>query len=294
MNLVILAAGMGSRFGGLKQLEPIDNNGNFIIDYSIYDAIKHGFDKIVFAIKEGTLELFRDTIGKRIESKIAVEYVCETGLDINPNRQKPWGTGYAIFNCKENVKENFAIINADDFYGEDAFRAISNFLKNTDPNSTNFGLVGYEVINTLSEHGISKRGICSKKDGKLTNLVESQVEIRDGKTYATPLNLDEWHEIEPNTTVSMNMLAFTPKIFDYLTEDFPKFLEENKNNLDKCEYLIPEVLGNMVKNNLATCNVIETSAVWQGVTYKEDKEKVVNEIQKLVDAGVYPQNLWGK
>lgn len=294
MELVILAAGMGSRFGGLKQIEPIDKNNNFIIDYSIYDAIKHGFNKIVFIIKEENLELFRSTVGKRIEGKVAVEYVFQKGLSINPNRQKPWGTAHAILSCKDAVKENFAIINADDFYGEDAFRVVSDFLRKTDREKTNFGLVGYQAINTLTENGATKRGVCSHKDNKLTGLVESSLEIKNGKIYATPLNSNATREIEPNTIVSMNMLAFTPKLFDYLTKDFSVFLEENKNNLDKCEYLIPEVLGDMVKKGLATCDIIETSAVWQGVTYKEDKEKVVYEIQKLVDNGVYPENLWRK
>ena len=294
MELVIMAAGMGSRFGGLKQIEPIDKNNNFIIDYSIYDAIKHGFDKVVFIIKEENFELFKSTVGNRIEGKIQVEYVFQKGLDINPSRQKPWGTAHAILSCKNVVKDNFAIINADDFYGEDAYKVVSKFLQNTNRNSTNFGLVGYRAVNTLTENGATKRGICSHKNGKLTNLVESSLEIKNGKIYATPLGSENTEEIEPNTLVSMNMLAFTPKLFDYLSDNFPVFLEENKNNLDKCEYLIPEVLGEMVKKEIATCDIIETSAVWQGVTYKEDKAKVVCEIQKLVDAGNYPQNLWRK
>lgn len=294
MELVIMAAGMGSRFGGLKQIEPIDKNNNFIIDYSIYDAIKHGFDKVVFIIKEENFELFKSTVGNRIEGKIQVEYVFQKGLDINPSRQKPWGTAHAILSCKDVVKDNFAIINADDFYGEDAYKVVSKFLQNTNPNSTNFGLVGYRAVNTLTENGATKRGICSHKNGKLTNLVESSLEIKNGKIYATPLGSENTEEIEPNTLVSMNMLAFTPKLFDYLSDNFPVFLEENKNNLDKCEYLIPEVLGEMVKKEIATCDIIETSAVWQGVTYKEDKAKVVYEIQELVDAGNYPQNLWRK
>ena len=280
MELVILAAGMGSRFGGLKQIEPIDKNNNFIIDYSIYDAIKHGFEKIIFIIKEENLGLFRSTVGKRIEGKIAVEYVFQKGLNIKPDRQKPWGTAHAILSCKDVVKNNFAIINADDFYGEDAYKVVSKFLRNTDPNSTSFGLVGYKAANTLTENGATKRGVCSHEGGKLTNLVESSLEIKNGKIYATPLGSTDTKEIAPSTLVSMNMLAFTPKLFDYLVANFPVFLDENKNNLDKCEYLIPEVLGNMVKNNLATCDIIETSAVWQGVTYKEDKEKVVYEIDE--------------
>lgn len=292
MELVIMAAGMGSRFGGLKQVEAIDENGNFIIDYSIFDAKKVGFNKVVFIIKEENYELFRNTIGKRIEDKIAVDYVFQKGLSLLPSRIKPWGTAHAIMSCKDIVKENFAIINADDFYGFDAFKTASDYLKNLDKNSTHFALVGYQAINTITENGATKRGVCKLENNFLTEIVESSLELKENKIYATPLDSNKTAIIAPETVVSMNMFCFTPKIFDFLIENFPNFLEKNKNNLEKCEYLIPEVVDNLIKENKADVKVLSTSAVWHGVTYKEDKPKVVAEIKKLVNNNNYPNNLW--
>lgn len=292
MDLVIMAAGMGSRFGGLKQVEPIDKNGNFIIDYSIYDAIKAGFSKVIFIIKEEKFDLFRQTVGKRVENKIEVEYVFQKGLSILPSRVKPWGTAHAIMSCKDVVKDNFAIINADDFYGFDAFKTAANFLKNVDKNSTNFGLVGYQAKNTITPNGATKRGVCAVKNGVLENIVESTLQLVDGKIYAAPLGKENQSIISPETTVSMNMFCFTPTLFEHLTQKFPIFLEKNKQNLEKCEFLIPEVVDNLIKEHKANVQVLKTTAVWQGVTYKEDKPKVVAEIQKLVDNNEYPKELW--
>lgn len=292
MELVIMAAGMGSRFGGLKQVEAIDENGNFIIDYSIFDAKKVGFNKVVFIIKEENYELFRNTIGKRIEDKIAVDYVFQKGLSLLPSRIKPWGTAHAIMSCKDIVKDNFAIINADDFYGFDAFKTASDYLKNLDKNSTHFALVGYQAKNTITENGATKRGVCKLENNFLTEIIESSLELKENKIYATPLDSNKTSIIAPETVVSMNMFCFTPKIFDFLIENFPNFLEKNKNNLEKCEYLIPEVVDNLIKENKADVKVLSTSAVWHGVTYKEDKPKVVEEIKKLVDNKNYPNDLW--
>lgn len=292
MDLVIMAAGMGSRFGGLKQIEKIDDNGNFIIDYSIFDAIKAGFERVVFIIKEENYEIFKETIGNRIEKKIKTEYVFQKGLAINPERTKPWGTAHAILSCKDVVKDNFAIINADDFYGYDAYKTVSEFLKGTNKNSTNFALVGYKAINTLSENGAAKRGVCEIKEGYLSEITESSVELKDGKVFATPLESDITKEITPSTIVSMNMFAFTPKIFEYLEVELEKFLKDNENNLEKCEFLIPTVVDKLLKNKCATVKVLPTTAIWQGVTYKEDKPKLVAEIKKYVERGDYPNNLW--
>lgn len=292
MELVIMAAGMGSRFGGLKQVEPIDKNGNFIIDYSIYDAIKAGFSKVIFIIKEENYGLFRQTVGKRIENKIRVEYVFQKGLNICPDRIKPWGTAHAIMSCKNVVQDNFIIINADDFYGFDAFKTAGEYLKTVNKNSTDFGLVGYKAQNTITPNGATKRGVCKVKNNKLENIVESSLELKNGKIYATPLGSNATEIISPETTVSMNMLCFTPKLFNFLDEEFPKFLEKNKNNYEKCEFLIPEVVDNLITTNKATVEVLKTTAVWQGVTYKEDKPKVVAEIQKLIDENKYPKELW--
>ena len=292
MDLVIMAAGMGSRFGGLKQIEPIDEYGNFIIDYSIFDAIRFGFDRVVFIIKEENYDIFRSTVGKRIENRIKVEYVFQKGLSVNPTRVKPWGTAHAILSCKDVVKDNFAVINADDFYGEDAFRKVSEYIKSLDKTSNNYALVGYVAENTLSENGSAKRGICEVKDGYLTKIVESSVEKVNNKILATPLLGGETFEVRDDQTVSMNMFAFTPELFKHLERGLGEFLSENQDNLEKCEYLIPEVIETLVKTNKASVKIVNTSAVWYGVTYKEDKENVVSSIKNLVKSGVYPEGLW--
>ena len=296
MTLVIMAAGMGSRFGGLKQIEPIDNNGNFIIDYSIYDAIKCGFDKVVFIIKKENYDIFRETVGSRIESKIKVEYVFQElsnlpeGYQVPDSRVKPWGTAHAILCCKDVVKENFAIINSDDFYGYDAYKTISTYLKNK--TNDNYAMVGYIASNTLIDNGSVKRGICQIKYNHLEKLIESLVERKGNQIIATPLNGEESFTIEDDTPVSMNMFAFTPKIFDYLEERFPDFLEKNKDNIDKCEYLIPDVVFEQIKKGLVKVDVLKTTARWYGITYKEDKEQLVKSINDLVQNGAYPSNLW--
>ena len=213
MDLVIMAGGMGSRFGGLKQIEPIDEYNNFIIDYSIYDAIKAGFDRVVFIIKEENYNIFRETVGSRVEKHIEVSYVFQGGIKGFEDRTKPWGTGHAILCCKDTVKDNFVIINADDFYGYDAFDVASKYIKTLDKSSTNFALVGYKVKNTLSETGSVKRGVCKEKDGYLNEIVESSVERTGGKIVATPLNGETPFDCEENDLVSMNMFVFTPKIF---------------------------------------------------------------------------------
>ena len=298
MTLVIMAAGMGSRFGGLKQIEPIDEYGNFIIDYSIYDAIKVGFTKVVFIIKKENYDIFRETVGARVEKYIDVEYVFQeldklpNGYSVPEGRVKPWGTGHAILCCKDVVKENFAIINSDDFYGRDAYRVIAEFLKNNDSTSTKYAMAGYMVKNTLTDNGAVKRGVCEAKDGFLTKLVESSIEKKDDKLIATPLEGGLDFEVEPNDLVSMNMFGFTPKMFESLEKGFPKFLDSHKDDMEKCEYLIPTIVFNDINSSKATVEVLKTDAVWQGITYREDKDKVVREIKALVDKGEYPQGVW--
>ena len=296
MTLVIMAAGMGSRFGGLKQIEPIDNNGNFIIDYSIYDAIKYGFDKVVFIIKKENYDIFRKTVGSRIESKVKVEYVFQeldnlpNGYQVPETRVKPWGTAHAILCCKDVVKENFVIINSDDFYGYDAYKTISTYLKNKTNN--NYAMVGYTASNTLTENGSVKRGICQIKNNYLEKITESSVERKGNQIIATPLDGEEPFTIEDDTIVSMNMFAFTPKIFTYIEEHFAEFLEKNKDNIDKCEYLIPDVVFEQIKNGMVKVDALKTTARWYGITYKEDKEQLVKSINDLVQDGMYPTNLW--
>ena len=300
MTLVIMAAGMGSRFGGLKQIEPIDEYGNFIIDYSIYDAIKEGFTKVVFIIKKENYDIFRDTVGARVEKYINVEYAFQeldklpNGYSVPEGRVKPWGTGHAILCCKDMVHENFAIINSDDFYGRDAFRVIANFLKKNKKDSeyAEYAMAGYLVKNTLTKNGSVKRGICQVKDGYLTKLIESKIERTDRGLVASPLEGGEDFIVDDNDTVSMNMFGFTPQIFNYLEERFPSFLDEHIEQIDSCEYLIPTIVFEEINAKKARVEVLNTSAVWQGITYREDKEKVVSEIKKLVDAGEYPEGIW--
>lgn len=297
MDLVIMAGGMGSRFGGLKQIEPIDEFGNFIIDYSIFDAIRAGFDRVIFIIKEENYDIFKETVGRRVEKHVAVEYAFQKlsdlpeGYTCPDGRVKPWGTAHAIFSTRDIVKGNFAIINADDFYGADAFRVVGEFLKNNDEDKK-YALVGYEAQNTITDNGSVKRGVAGVENGKLVSLVESSIEKREnGELFATPLAGGESVKIEGSQPVSMNMFGLKPILFDRLVKDFPLFLNENIDNL-KSEFLIPEVISSQIESGEVEVEVLKTSAVWQGVTYKEDKPRVVSEIKKLVDAGVYPVGLW--
>ena len=295
MTLVIMAAGMGSRFGGLKQIEPMDEYGNFIIDYSIYDAIRVGYDKVVFIIKKENYDIFRDTIGKRIENKIKVEYVFQElndlpkGYDVCLERVKPWGTGHAILSCKNVVNEPFTIINADDFYGLDAYKKASEFISK---NNGDYAMTGYAVKNTITENGKVKRGVCDISDGYVVKIVESEIEYTNNKYIATPLNGDDSFEISPDTIVSMNMFTFTPKIFDFLEKEFPKFLDKNKDNILKCEFLIPDLVFKQMKEENVKVEVLNTNSKWLGVTYKEDKNNVVNKLKELVDSGQYKKGLW--
>ena len=295
MELVIMAAGMGSRFGGLKQIEPVHKNGEFIIDYSIYDAVRYGFDKVVFIIKEENYEVFKETIGNRISDKIKVEYVFQKNdnvpFEVPSGRVKPFGTAHAILCCKDVIKDNFLVINSDDFYGRDAFRVASEYLK-SEHKSNEFGMVGYIVSNTLTENGSVKRGVCELKDGYITNLVESSVEKVNDKIIASPLDGRDSFEVNDDTLVSMNMFMFTPKIFELLENDFLEFYKNNVNNLLKCEYLIPEVVCNNIKKDKITFKAFKTTSKWMGVTYKEDKEIVVEGINSLVEGGEYPDKLW--
>lgn len=289
LTLLILAAGMGSRFGGLKQIEPVGPNNEFIIDYSIYDAIKAGFTKVVFIIKEENYEIFRETIGKRIEEKIKVEYVFQKNelpkpFEFPKNRIKPFGTAHAILAAKSKINEPFVVINSDDFYGRESYYTISNYLKN---NKETYALVGYKVKNTLTENGAVKRGIC-KLDGEyLSELIESKVIKDNCDIIATPLDGRSPFKVKEDTLVSMNMLGFMPNIFEYLEKYLLEFLKVTKD-LETCECLIPDVLG---KIDIKT-KVLTTNAKWEGVTYKEDKEQVVNAINELIKNNEYPSNLW--
>ena len=300
MDLVILAAGMGSRFGGLKQIEPIDEYGNFIIDYSIYDAKKAGFDKVIFIIKEENLEIFKETVGKRVEKYIKVEYAFQRledvpeGVVLPADRVKPLGTAQAILAAKDLVSDKFIIINSDDYYGSDAFKVAADYLNSLKPGSKNvYGKIGYMAKNTITENGSVKRGVLYfDKNNKLEKLVESKIEKVNGKLQATPLD-DETNTqvIADDTLVSMNMFAFTSDIMDYLEKGYKPFFDANKDNLKSCEYLIPTVVSDLIEAGIATCDILSTTSVWYGVTYKEDKDFVVSSLKKFVDNGEYPKGL---
>lgn len=295
-TLLVMAAGMGSRFGGLKQIEPMGPNGEFLIDYSVYDAKLAGFTKIVFIIKEENYDIFKETIGKRVEPYIETEYVFQDDSNLKEKykdlqtRVKPLGTGHAILCAKDKVKTPFAIINADDFYGREAYVVASKYLDKID--DKHYAVVGYKIGKTLSLNGAVKRGICKEENGKLKDLIESSVEKIDDKIIAKPLDGDTEFIVEDDSLVSTNLLLFTPKIFDYLEEKLTKFLEINKNDLSKCEFLIPDVVKDAIKEDRIEVDLLSTNAIWHGVTYKEDKEEVVKAIDELIKEKVYPNKLW--
>ena len=289
LTLLILAAGMGSRFGGLKQVEPFGPNGEFIIDYSCYDAIKAGFTKIVFIIKEENYDLFRETIGNRIANKIAVEYVFQNMNNVPKKydlseRVKPLGTAHAILCAKEKIHGNFVMINSVDYFGPDAFKKIKKFY---DENDEDYAMVAFRVANTMTENGSVKRGVCKSKNGYLTNIIESKIERVDGDILASPLDGRESFKVGEKELVSMNFFGFRESLFDVLEKGLGKFLEANKADLTGCEYLIPDVVDREIQNGKKVV-VLESVDKWLGVTYKEDKEYVVSEIRKLVDKGIYP------
>lgn len=297
MQLLIMAAGMGSRFGGLKQIEPLGPNGEFIIDYSIYDAVKEGFSKVVFIIKEENYEIFKETIGARVEPHIPVEYVFQKidnipeFVNIPEDRIKPWGTAHAIYCAKDAITEPFVVINADDFYGRDAYKVAKEFLSNA--KEKEYANVGYKVVNTMTENGSVKRGIIRMNDDKLGSLIESKIERNEeGKIIAEPLEGLPSFEVEETALVSMNLLAFDISIFPYIEMKMNEFFKANENNLDKCEFLIPTIMSEANNEGYATVKVLNTNAVWYGVTYKEDAENVRASLKKLVDEGEYPNNLW--
>ena len=299
VTLVILAAGMGSRFGGLKQREPMGPSDEFIIDYSVYDAIKAGFNKIVFIIKRENYELFKETIGKRVEPHIKVEYAFQElnnlpeGFSIPEDRVKPLGTAHAVLCAKNFVNEPFAMINSDDFYGRDAFIKAYDFLSTTESTSSKYGMIGYMVANTLTENGSVKRGVCDVDDNDyLKSITESKVERVNNEIIANPLDGSDSFVVGEEDTVSMNYLLFTPSIFDYIEEGFSDFFINNKDNLLTSEYLIPDVVSKLINEDKASMKVIRTSASWHGVTYKEDTPDVKASIRKLVDKGEYNSNLW--
>ena len=297
MTLVVLAAGMGSRYGGLKQLDPIGMQGEFIIDYSVYDAIRAGFDKVVFIIKRENYDLFRDTIGKRIENRISVEYAfqeitAEEAALLPSERTKPLGTTHALLCARSYIKGPFVIINADDYYGVEAFRLASEYLENRNGGTdTHFCMVGYKLANTLTEYGTVSRGICAVEDGMLTSIIE-RTKIRKVGENAEYLDGEDWIPVSGNAVASMNFFGFTERIFEYAEKELYFFLHDPKSDLLKGECYLPMVAGNAIKGGVCDMSVLVTPDRWFGVTYKEDRPAVVSGLKKLTESGVYPNGLW--
>ena len=297
-TLFILAAGMGSRYGGLKQLDGLGSNGETIMDYSVFDAMRAGFGKVVFVIRKDFEEDFRRVVLSKYADHVPCE-VCFQGIDNlpegftrNPERTKPWGTNHAVLMAKDLIHEPFMVINADDFYGKESFEVMAKFLLDVNGQEGKYCMAGYRVGNTLSEHGTVSRGVCATdKMGYLTDVVErTAIESKEGHIVFPDENGVET-EIPFDTPVSMNMWGFTPEYFEYTEEAFKAFLTKNAQEL-KAEFYIPTLVNDLIKAGKATCQVLDTPAKWFGVTYADDRQMVVDKIQALVDAGVYPSKLF--
>lgn len=300
-TLLLLAAGMGSRYGGLKQLDGLGPHGETIMDYSIYDAIQAGFGKIVFVIRKDFEEQFREKVLSKYEGHIPAELVFQ-GIDALPEgftvpegREKPWGTNHAVLMAKGVINEPFCVINCDDFYNRDCFKVIGKYLADLPEGAKNdYAMVGFRVGNTLSENGTVSRGVCStNKEGNLTTVVErTKIERRDGKVQYLDDN-GSWVTVDDNTPVSMNVWGFTPDYLDYSEEYFKEFLSDPRNMENKkSEYFIPMMVNKLITDGTATVKVLDTTSTWFGVTYPEDREGVVERIKRLVDEGVYPSRLF--
>lgn len=296
-TLVVLAAGMGSRYGGLKQIDPIGPNGEIILELSVFDAIAAGFDHVVFIIKKEIEEDFKQAIGNRISEHVKVDYVFQQldklpeGYSVPEGRVKPWGTAHALLCCKEVLDGPFAVINADDYYGQACFKELAHFLKH-EAVDHHYGMVGYLLKNTLTDHGSVARGQCIVEDGQLVNVIErTRIEKRDGRIQYF---LDEqWHDLTEDTLVSMNMWAFAPSIIEEIEKRFSRFLDTTVvENPLKGEMYIPNVVGELLQEKLADVKMMQSHDKWYGVTYQEDKEGVKAGIRSLIEQGCYPQPLW--
>ena len=296
-TLVILAAGIGSRYGGLKQLDTFTPEGDTIIDFSIYDALEAGFGKFVFIIRKSIEQDFRAEVDPKLAGKAEVAYVFQE-IDkvpekyFNPDRVKPYGTGHAMLMAKDAVKENFAIINADDFYGREAFKSMAKYLESIDKDSHDFSMMAYRLKNTISEHGFVSRGECTVDEkGFLTNVVErTHIETVNGQLVRKD---DESNliPIDKNTVVSMNFWGFTPAYFKQTGKEFEEFIHDNADQLT-AEFYIPYALNRFIKSQHATCRVFTSNDKWFGITYQEDKEATIEKINHLIEQGIYPENLW--
>ena len=291
---------MGSRYGGLKQIDPIGPSGEFIIDYSIYDAVKAGFTKVVFIIKKENLEDFKETVGARVEKAVEVEYVFQdindlpAGYTVPEGRIKPWGTSHALLCAEKAVHENFAVINSDDYYGKDTYEKIAAFLKDLkdDENKCHYGMCGFILKNTLSENGHVARGICSANAGGYLTAIDERTKIQKNNGITQYFEEDEgWTDVDDDSLVSMNFWGFTPSIFKHIKDRECAFLD-NLKNPQKDEYLLPNTVKGLIADGVCDVKVLSTPSKWYGVTYREDKEKVQKFIADSVANGVYPKGLW--
>ena len=301
-TLVILAAGIGSRYGGLKQMEPVGPGGESIIDYSVYDALRAGFGRVVFVIKDEIREAFRERIGRAVEARCDTAYVMQRiddlpeGAAVPPGRVRPWGTAHATLCCRGVVEGPFGVINADDFYGRGALRVLGSYLADESHGPLHdYCVVAYPLVRTLSEHGPVARGICRvTKKGTLAEIWERTRIQRLGDQASYSEDGEHWIGLPPGTQVSMNMWGFAPRIFAQLEDGFRRFLVKNRGNLERSEYFLPIEVGNIVRGRRARVWVLPTDETWFGVTYQQDKPKAKEAILALVRQGLYPERLWGE
>ena len=300
-TLVVMAAGIGSRYGGIKQIDPVGPSGEILLDYSVFDALNSGFGKVVFIIRSEIEEVFRERVDPTIGTRCEIDYVIQSleavpeGCDVPPTRTKPWGTAQAVFLCKDVVDEPFGVINADDLYERASFAILHRYLNNAQDRTGIYDIciIGYRLDHTLTEHGHVSRGVCAvSQEGYLMNIHERKRIQRFGNIVKYAKDDETWIEISADSTVSMNMWGFTPGILTELRGRFPHFLQEHADDIESAEYLLPDVVGELVRENRAAVRVLPTRARWFGVTYPEDKTAVREGIQDLISRGVYPKDLW--
>lgn len=295
-TLLVLAAGMGSRYGGLKQIDPVGPSGETIIDYSIYDALRAGFGRLVFVIRRDIEADFRASVGRKFENQLPTDYVFQelaalpSGFTVPPRRTKPWGTGHAVLVAAPAIDENFAVINADDFYGADSFGHLAAYLRQA--KGADYGMVGFTLRNTLSDFGSVSRGLCTTAAADYLESVVELTKIEKVGTGAT--TIDAAGQLQPlsgDEIVSMNMWGFTPSIFDHLQQQFTDFLQR-RGQEEKAEFFIPTVVNNLITSGQARVKVLSSAAAWFGITYQQDRPYVIEQVRALVAQGVYPERLW--
>jgi UTP-glucose-1-phosphate uridylyltransferase len=298
-SLIVLAAGLGSRYGGMKQVDPVGPTGEIIMDYSVYDALRNGFGKVIFIIREETRDIFHESIGAKLKKYIEVEYVFQKDTDLPDNlvvsgeRSKPWGTGHAVFAARNTVRSPFAVINADDFYGEDTFRKLSEALDEIENKKGMAAMVGFPIEKTLTENGSVSRGICEiDGEGYLRDVVEKTKIQEVHRQIINRSELGEQEILQPGTIVSMNVWGFVPEFFELLEDEMVKFLTDKQTNLEKDEFYLPFAVNSLVHEGKLRVRVRESEENWFGVTYREDKAHVRESIMLKIDEGVYPKNLW--